>query len=206
MDTDWAVPGLENYMFSNIRVLTVTTYDKHYREPAYFGEPYPELVSFFEKHEPKGHVLDLGCGQGRDSITLARMGYRVTGVDISEVGVNQMIKLAREEQLDLTGVVADMYQFPVSEDVDLVLLDSMLHFYPKDKEKETAFLERIMDEIRLGGFLCLIVWKSKKIETVLDSILENAEEWIRIVDDYIRYPEGNMMMRMIVLEKLSTSL
>ena len=58
------------------------TYDKHYQTPNYFGEPYPELLSFFSKYKPKGHVLDLGCGQGRDAIAMARMGYKVTGVDI----------------------------------------------------------------------------------------------------------------------------
>ena len=42
------------------------TYDKHYKAPNYFGEPYPELIQFFKEYEPKGHVLDLGCGQGRD--------------------------------------------------------------------------------------------------------------------------------------------
>jgi hypothetical protein len=42
------------------------TYDKHYRKPEYFGNPYPELVKFFSEYEPKGNLLDLGCGQERD--------------------------------------------------------------------------------------------------------------------------------------------
>ena len=31
--------------------------------------------------KPGAHVLDLGCGPGRHSLELARLGYRVTGVD-----------------------------------------------------------------------------------------------------------------------------
>lgn len=33
------------------------------QEPDYFGDPYPKLVTFFAECEPKGKVLDLGCGQ-----------------------------------------------------------------------------------------------------------------------------------------------
>ncbi|EMR73731.1 Tellurite resistance protein TehB, partial [Thaumarchaeota archaeon SCGC AB-539-E09] len=113
------------------------TYDKHYKQPNYFGEPYPELVSFFKNHEPKGHVLDLGCGQGRDALAIARLGYTVTGVDISKIGVSQMIVIAEKENLNIFGYVADMYEYPIAESVDIVLLDSMLHFYPKNREKET---------------------------------------------------------------------
>lgn len=117
----------------------MATYDKHYREPDYFGEPYPGLMAFFKKHTPKGHVLDLGCGQGRDSIPIARMGYRVTGVDVSKVGISQMQAAVDMEKLDLTGVVADMYGYTVDDSVDVVLLDSMLHFYPKDRGKGDEF-------------------------------------------------------------------
>lgn len=77
----------------------MVTYDKHYREPNYFGDPYPKLLTFFGEYEPKGNVLDLGSGQGRDSIALARMGYTVTGVDISKVGVSQMMSIAQKEEL-----------------------------------------------------------------------------------------------------------
>ena len=117
------------------------TYDKHYKKPEYFGEAYPELVSFFQQHEPKGHILDLGCGQGRDTLPLGRMGYTVTGADISKAGITQMMEIAERENLNVTGVVIDIYKYPIEDSVDIVLLDSMLHFYPKDKKKETFFFE-----------------------------------------------------------------
>ncbi len=177
------------------------TYDKHYTTQDYFGEPYPELVSFFSNYEPKGTVLDLGCGQGRDSISLARLGYRVIGVDISKVGVVQMLSIAEQENLDITGIVSDMYDYSIDDSIDIVLLDSMLHFYPKDKEKETLFLNRVMSELIVGGMLCVVVWRSKKIEAVLDSILTDNSHWKQLADRYIRYPENDMDMRMLVLEK-----
>ena len=39
-----------------------------------------------------GHILDLGCGSGRDSKTFLDMGYQVSALDSSEV----LCKLARE--------------------------------------------------------------------------------------------------------------
>ena len=49
------------------------SYDKQYQTENLFGEPYSE----------RGRLLDLGCGQGRNAIPLAQLGYEVTGMDIS---------------------------------------------------------------------------------------------------------------------------
>ena len=112
-------------------------YNKHYEQTNHFGAPYPALVSFFKKYEPKGTVLDLGCGQGRDTIAMARLGYQVIGVDISIVGVSQMLAVSSREGLGIQGIVGDMYEYTIDEDIDVVLLDSMFHFYKRDREKET---------------------------------------------------------------------
>lgn len=72
-------------------------YDKYYKKAHYFGDPYPGLQEFFKAYEPKGNLLDLGCGQGRDALFLGRLGYKVKGIDISQVGINQMNKAANEE-------------------------------------------------------------------------------------------------------------
>ena len=189
------------YKTGNLTPFLMPTYDKHYKTPDYFGQPYPELVSFFTNYEPKGTLLDLGCGQGRDSISLARLGYQVIGVDISEVGVTQMLSIAEKENLDIKGIVANIYDYRIDDTIDIVLLDTMLHFYPRDREKETGFLKRIMSELKPGGVLCVVVWRSKKIEVALETTLDTNTSWKKLIDKYIRYPEKEMEMRMLVLEK-----
>jgi SAM-dependent methyltransferase len=70
---------------------------------------------------PPLRVLDLPCGQGRHSIELARRGYNVTGVDLSEA----MLAVARERATAASAKVrflaGDMRQPLPGEHFDLVL-------------------------------------------------------------------------------------
>jgi SAM-dependent methyltransferase len=70
---------------------------------------------------PPLRVLDLPCGQGRHSIELARRGYDVTGVDLSEA----MLAVARERataaSVTVRFLAGDMRQPLPGEHFDLVL-------------------------------------------------------------------------------------
>ena len=103
----------------------VKTYDEYYQKKNYFGNPYPGLVDFFRTYPVKSTIPDLGCGQGRDSLVLARLGYKVTAIDLSSVGIEQLNQVAKEEDLDIRGQVRDIYDFEISEEYDMVLLDSI---------------------------------------------------------------------------------
>ena len=72
-----------------------TTYDKLYKTKNLFGKPYTELIDFFTDNPPIGKVLDLGCGQGRNAIPLAILGFEVVGIDISRVGIEQINQVAQ---------------------------------------------------------------------------------------------------------------
>lgn len=179
-------------------------YDEYYKQLDYFGKPYPKLIEYFEELSKDKHVLDLGCGQGRDSIALGIMGYKVTGVDISIVGINQLNKLAKSLDINVNGVVSDLYSFPIIEEYSIILLDSILHFYKKDIEKESNLVNRILCEMRVGAVLCIFMQKGKQREKILNTIITNSVNELKIsTSKYIDYPDFNADYFMITISKIA---
>lgn len=60
---------------------------------------------------PRGKVLCIADGEGRNSVFLAQMGYDVSSVDISTVGVEKTKKLAAERGVDVNAMVGDLADF-----------------------------------------------------------------------------------------------
>ncbi len=65
---------------------------------------------------PKGRVLCLAEGEGRNAVFLAGLGYDVTGVDFSAEGLRKAERLARERGVALTLIEADLATFDLGVD------------------------------------------------------------------------------------------
>lgn len=101
-------------------------YDTEYQDnPELFGgEPSSVIRSLGRLIRAGGKVLDIGVGQGRNALALARAGHRVTGIDPSAVAIEATAEKARETGLELTlwqGSVFDYEVLPASFDAILVL-------------------------------------------------------------------------------------
>ncbi len=65
----------------------------YFRQPPWdTGITPPELLEFIQTHPPS-RAIDLGCGTGTNVITLAKSGWKVTGVDFAP----RAIKMARQK-------------------------------------------------------------------------------------------------------------
>ena len=162
-------------------------YDKYYQTEDLFGAAYPELIEFFGSIKEKGRVLDLGCGQGRDAIPLARLGYAVTGVDISKVGIDQMNKVAEAERLDLRGIVADIFEFEDFDNYDFILLDSMFHFTRNDRKKEVQFIRNIVSGAKIGCVLVVCIQDTGKKVEILKEALDPETKLDHLLDQKFSY-------------------
>lgn len=92
------------------------------------------VIHFLTKHKPR-HICDFGCGSGEMACRLGRLGYQVTGLDVSP----DLIEVARARAV-LEGV-SDRVQFIVADGAsvdfpagkfDAVLAMSIVHHMPLD--------------------------------------------------------------------------
>lgn len=166
----------------------MNVYDKHYQQENLFGDPYPEFVAFMADWEPKGAVLDVGCGQGRDALFLAGQGYQVTGIDASKLGIDQMLATAKAKNLTVNGIVANFYNYTFQENYDVVVLDSILHFQKRDLNKELGLLKTVAHLLNPGGLFCCFVHKSRAKEKHLKQFFtESHPDWQILVAKYVSY-------------------
>jgi SAM-dependent methyltransferase len=103
------------------------------------SEQVDDLVSLL-KPEPYSRVLDLCCGVGRHSLELARRGFKVTGVDLTERYLNEAKKKAKERRLKIDFVHEDMRKFvrPDSFDFVINMFTSFGYFEKLEDDKKVA--------------------------------------------------------------------
>ncbi len=81
------------------------TYDKENFTRGTMGE-----VDFIEKKinfDKSKKILDIGCGTGRHSIELAKRGYKVTGIDLSESQLKRAKEKTGKEKVNVNFIRAD---------------------------------------------------------------------------------------------------
>ncbi len=102
------------------------------------------LVDLIEREmapAPDAHILDVGCGRGRHARTMARRGYRVTGIDLSEEAIEEARTQAAAEGLDaITSFqVGDMREPACDACADgVVNLFTSFGYFETDAENERA--------------------------------------------------------------------
>lgn len=130
-------------------------YDKLYgSQRQALGKPTQIFVDFFERKRMESkRVLDVGCGQGRDALFIARLGHSVVGVDLSPNGIRDLHKAATQESLAIEGVVADISTYNPVGDFDIVLIDRTLHMLPQEARLEA--LDRLIGVVRSGGWVII---------------------------------------------------
>jgi len=122
-------------------------WDRKYNQSEYvYGKaPAQFLARNFHYISQGAKVLDMGMGEGRNAVFLARKGFKVTGVDISAVAVRKARKLAREFGVRINTVVASLNKYKIEKNS----LDAIVCFYYVDR----SLTEKMMSWIKPGGVI-----------------------------------------------------
>jgi tellurite methyltransferase len=82
-------------------------------------------IHLLPKH---GTALDLACGLGRNAIQLAQHGLQCDAVDISDVAIDRLQKYAKENNLNINTVLADIERDGIgSKKYDVIVVSYFLY-------------------------------------------------------------------------------
>ncbi len=107
-----------------------------------------------EKFGFKGgeRILDLGCGFGRHSLELAKRGFSVVGVDITEAFTEYASKQAAENRLDAKFILSDIRDVDFENEFDAVInmADGAIGYLENDEENLKIF-DVVARALKHGG-------------------------------------------------------
>ncbi|MSP86844.1 MAG: class I SAM-dependent methyltransferase [Methylotenera sp.] len=89
--------------------------ERYSAEEYAYGKSPNQFLEENYKVIPKGKVLSLAEGEGRNAVFLAKQGYVVTAVDASQVGLDKARRLAEENGVTIELIYADLADFDLGE-------------------------------------------------------------------------------------------
>jgi len=112
--------------------------------------PNKTIVEFEHMFNKEWSVLDVGCGDGKNSIYLAKQGFEhIDAFDISENAIAKINRLCEKHDLNINTQNTTVKEFEFKTQYELVLSFGVFHFIDKDEWK--AFIKRAKENTTVGG-------------------------------------------------------
>ncbi|SCA55979.1 Methyltransferase type 11 [Candidatus Terasakiella magnetica] len=128
-------------------------WDERYNSDDYmYGTQPNDFLVQMADQLPKGKVLCLADGEGRNGVWLASQGHSVTAVDASSVGLEKAQKLAKQQGVSLTTEHADLAQYDIKEGEWDAIISIFCHL-PKPLQEKTH--KACVKGLKKGGVFLL---------------------------------------------------
>lgn len=164
-------------------------WDERYRAKSGKPHPLPEPPAFLKHHWPNfktGSVLDLASGDGAVSLFMAERGFKITAVDISDVGLYRL-----QELLESKGYVSDVIEIDLEEEsVDLSRIGSIDNIAISRYKPVPELWPELISILKPGGYLLIATFNldhHKKTKFPVRFCLESEE----FID---RFPELELVV------------
>jgi SAM-dependent methyltransferase len=140
-------------------------------------------------------MLDLACGKGRYSIALNRMGYTVTGIDLSQ----RKIEAAKKHQSSTLSFAVNDMRMPLEPNKYDYVFNLFTSFgYFDNEEENKVVLTNVYNSLKKGGVFVLDYVNGEKVARHL---LEHEKCSVDGVDFSIyRYVMNNLIIKEIKIK------
>ena len=134
-------------------------YDALYRDKDYKAEcDFLEQIFARYAHAPVRTILDLGCGTGGHALPLARRGYTVTGVDLSEHMLEKARQKAAEAGLAVSFHHGDIRTLDLDRTFDAVIAMFAVISYQTSNEDLAAAFRTARRHLEPSGLFVFDCW------------------------------------------------
>ncbi|MBN1162739.1 methyltransferase domain-containing protein [Patescibacteria group bacterium] len=177
-------------------------FNQKYKDtPNVFGDKPMPIIENALKYVSSGLALDLGVGNGRNTIYLLSRGFRVTGVDMSKEGI-ALVKERVPKGSDLNLIVSDVLDFETTEKFDFVCAIGLFHFL--NIESINKIIKNMKDFTKSAGLNVIAARMTQNymgdlphifVHDELKSYYSTDEDW-----EILEYKEqGNMHRKVTML-------
>lgn len=112
------------------------------------------------QHLPKGKILSLAEGEGRNAVFLAKLGYQVTAVDSSIVGINKAKQLAQLNKVNIEFIHSDLADFKLGE----ACWDGIISiFCPMSPDFREALHQKVNRGLKKGGVYLVEAYRPEQV-------------------------------------------
>ena len=176
-------------------------YDLLYQDKNYVGET-QFIHKLIQTHAPNAkNILELGCGTANHALLLAKEGYQVHGVDMSQ----EMLKKAADRLAQVPSEIAariqltqgDIRQVRINQTFDVVL--SLFHVisYQTTNADLLAAFSTIKQHLKPGGIALFDVWYGPAVlsdpPTVRIKRLEDRSIQVTRIAEPVMEPNKNLV-------------
>ena len=138
-------------------------YDEVYKTKEYYWGTLPsEMCYKILRYVPpinKPKILDIGCGEGKDSVFLAKCGYDVDSFDITSSGINKLKALAKKNDVSINAFVSDLMLYEPTKQYDVAYCSGALHYIEPTLVK--TVMEKYKSCVKKNGIVALNVFVKK---------------------------------------------
>jgi cyclopropane fatty-acyl-phospholipid synthase-like methyltransferase len=140
-------------------------YDLEYANcSCFWGKEPGKFVKLISQIISSGNVLDIGAGEGKNSVYLAQLGFDVTAIEVSKYAINNFHRIKETLEKDVRDKIEileqDILFYDSSIKYDVIIAYGLLHCL-RSLEQVDIVISKIRKWVKTNGFVIIVSFNSE---------------------------------------------